>query len=140
MTVRWKPLLIMSGLFLVVAVVGVIAMALTWAPRSTDGVKRLARADRDARRYDKAAIRYKQVLQFDADRRTGVFFYRARDDDRALLAERIREIVKRLVVRLKNDALNDTGAVPELQKHELPARAFVIEPALECDALADAAF
>jgi len=66
MTVRWKPLLIMSGLFLVVAVVGVITMALTLAPRSTDGVKRLARADREAKRFDKAEIRYKQVLQFDA--------------------------------------------------------------------------
>lgn len=64
MTVRWKPLLIMSGLFLVVAVVGVIAMAL--APRSTDGVKRMARTDREARQFDKAEIRYKQVLQSEA--------------------------------------------------------------------------
>ena len=29
MTVRWKPLLIMSGLFLVVAVVGVVVMTVT---------------------------------------------------------------------------------------------------------------
>ena len=38
MTVRWKPLLILSGLFFVVAVVGVIAMAWTLVPRSATGV------------------------------------------------------------------------------------------------------
>ena len=35
MTVRWKPLLILSGLFLVIAVLGVIAIAFTLMPRST---------------------------------------------------------------------------------------------------------
>ena len=35
MTVRWKPLLILSGLFLVIAVVSVIAFAYTLVPRGS---------------------------------------------------------------------------------------------------------
>lgn len=66
MTVRWKPLLIMSGLFLIVAIVGVITIALSLTPHSTEGIKRQALSDREAKRFDKAEIRYKQVLQFDA--------------------------------------------------------------------------
>ena len=37
MTVRWKPLLIMSGLFLAVALVGVVAITVTLVPRSAPG-------------------------------------------------------------------------------------------------------
>jgi tetratricopeptide (TPR) repeat protein len=65
MTVRWKPLLILSGMFLVVAVVGVIAMALTLVPRSADGVLKQARTAATAGRFDDAVIYYKQALQFD---------------------------------------------------------------------------
>jgi tetratricopeptide (TPR) repeat protein len=66
MTVRWKPLLILSGMFFVVAVVGVIAMAWTLVPRSADGVLKQARAAAAAGRFDDAVIYYKQALQFDA--------------------------------------------------------------------------
>ena len=66
MTVRWKPLLILSGMFFVVAVVGVIAMASTLVPRSADGVLKQARAAVAAGRFDDAEIYYKQALQFDA--------------------------------------------------------------------------
>ena len=38
MTVRWKPLLILSGLFVVVALVGVIAITMTLVPRSSAGL------------------------------------------------------------------------------------------------------
>ena len=43
MTVRWKPLLVLSGVFSVVAVVGVIAMAWSLVPRSAQGVLKQAR-------------------------------------------------------------------------------------------------
>ena len=66
MTVRWKPLLILSGLFFVVAVVGVIAMAWTLVPRSAQGVLKQARAAVAAGRFDDAEIYFKQALQFDA--------------------------------------------------------------------------
>ncbi len=35
MTVRWKPLLILSGLFVAVALVGVVAITVTLVPRSS---------------------------------------------------------------------------------------------------------
>src|SRR5271157_4558287 len=66
MTVRWKPLLVLSGVFSVVAVVGVIAMAWSLVPRSAQGVLKQARAAAAAGRFDDAEIYFKQALQYDA--------------------------------------------------------------------------
>ena len=63
MTVRWKPLLILSGLFVAVAVVGVIAISSTLAPPTTQSVLKQARAARDAGRLADAEIYFKQALQ-----------------------------------------------------------------------------
>jgi tetratricopeptide (TPR) repeat protein len=65
MTVRWKPLLILSGLFVVVALVGVVAIIMTLAPRSSQGTLKLARAAQEAGRFADAEIHYKQALQID---------------------------------------------------------------------------
>ena len=61
MTVRWKPLLILSGVFSVVAVVGVIAMAWSLVPRSAQGVLKQARTAAAAGRFDDAVIYFKQA-------------------------------------------------------------------------------
>ena len=66
MTVRWKPLLILSGLFFVVALVGVIAMAYTLVPRSAEGVLSRPGPPSPRVRFDDAEIYFKQALQFDA--------------------------------------------------------------------------
>jgi tetratricopeptide (TPR) repeat protein len=66
MTVRWKPLLVLTGLFFVVAIVGLIAMAATLIPRSAQRVLKQARAAAAAGRYEDAEIYYKQAIQFDA--------------------------------------------------------------------------
>jgi len=66
MTVRWKPLMILSGLFLAVALVGVVAITLTLVPRSSQGILSRARAARDANRFEDAEIYYKQALQLEA--------------------------------------------------------------------------
>ncbi len=65
MTVRWKPLLILSGLFVVVALVGVVAITMTLVPRSSQGFLKLAREAQQAGRFEDAEIRYKQALQID---------------------------------------------------------------------------
>src|SRR3954451_24802334 len=65
MTVRWKPLLILTGLFVVIAVVGVIAMAYTLVPRGSADILPVARAERAARRYDNAELHYRRALQQD---------------------------------------------------------------------------
>src|SRR4051794_18075774 len=58
MTVRWKPLLILSGLFLVTAVLGVIAMVYSMAPGGAGDILPVARAERSAKQYEKSLIHY----------------------------------------------------------------------------------
>ncbi len=65
MTVRWKPLMILSGLFLVVALVGVVTITVAMMPRSAQGILKVARAARQAGRFPDAEIYYKQALQID---------------------------------------------------------------------------
>ena len=65
MIVRWKPLLILSGLFVVIAVVGLAAMAYTLVPRSSADILPVARAERSARRFDNALVHYRRALQQD---------------------------------------------------------------------------
>jgi len=66
MTVRWKPLLILSGLFVVVALIGVVTISSTLSPRSPQGALKQARTARDAGRLADAEIYFKQALQLDA--------------------------------------------------------------------------
>ncbi|HEV3122800.1 MAG TPA: hypothetical protein VGY53_12890, partial [Isosphaeraceae bacterium] len=61
MSVRWKPLVILTGLFAVVAMLGLGAMAFMLAPRTSP--LQLARAERSARNYPRAEIHYRQALQ-----------------------------------------------------------------------------
>lgn len=65
MTVRWKPLLVMSGLFLVVGLIGVVAITITLAPKSAQGIVQKARTARESGRYEDADIHYKQALQLE---------------------------------------------------------------------------
>src|SRR4051794_37406561 len=65
MTVRWKPLLVLSGVFAVIAVIGVIAMAFTLVPRGSAEILPTARAERAAGQFEKAEIHYKQARQTD---------------------------------------------------------------------------
>jgi cellulose synthase operon protein C len=104
MTVRWKPLLILSGVFSVVAVVGVIAMAWSLVPRSAQGVLKQARSAAAAGRLDDAEIYFKQALQYDSKSATIheelAELYRdwaksaPADRREALKAERIDHLVK----------------------------------------------
>ena len=63
MTVRWKPLLIVSGVFLIVGLIGVVAITLTMGPHSSHDILKRARAAREAGRYENAEIYFKQALQ-----------------------------------------------------------------------------
>src|SRR5689334_22059401 len=64
MTVRWKPLMILSGLFLVVALFGVVTLV-AMMPRSAQGILKHARAARQAGRFKDAEIYYEQALQIE---------------------------------------------------------------------------
>ncbi len=63
MTVRWKPLVFLSGVFLIVGLIGVTAIILTLVPRDTQDILRRARTSREAGRFEDAEIYFKQALQ-----------------------------------------------------------------------------
>ncbi|WP_435019016.1 tetratricopeptide repeat protein [Tundrisphaera sp. TA3] len=65
MTVRWKPLLILSGLFVAVAVLGLMAMAMVMGGKGPGDILARARAERQAKEYDKAKTDYDRALQLD---------------------------------------------------------------------------
>jgi tetratricopeptide (TPR) repeat protein len=66
MTVRWKPLFLLSGVFLMVGLIGVVAITRTLWPHSTQDILRRARVARDAGRFENAEIYFKQALQNEA--------------------------------------------------------------------------
>ncbi len=65
MTVRWKPLLILSGLFVIVALVGLMTIATVMGSRGSEHLLARARTERKAGEFDKAKIDYQQVLKSD---------------------------------------------------------------------------
>ena len=64
MTVRWKPLIVLSGLFLVIAVMGLLAITYALPGRAEDRLPR-ARDAAKLKKYDNAIIHYQQALQVD---------------------------------------------------------------------------
>jgi cellulose synthase operon protein C len=65
MTVRWKPLILLSALFLMVGVMGVIAITYALAPGRSSDLLALAKVDWKAKRYEKAQIQFRRALQVD---------------------------------------------------------------------------
>ena len=134
MTVRWKPLLVLTGLFFVVAIVGLIAMTATLIPRSAQRVLKQARAAAGGGRYEDAEIYYKQALQFDA-KSSALHEEMAQlyhDWSAAAPADR-RELIRsqwyeHLVKAVKFDK---TARTPRLQ---------LLQAAIEDDSTSDAAF
>ncbi len=63
MTVRWKPLLVLSGLFVVIAMLGVLAMAYALAPNNTPELLAKARRDRGLHKFEEAKIHFLRALQ-----------------------------------------------------------------------------
>jgi cellulose synthase operon protein C len=63
MTVRWKPLVFLSGVFLIVGLIGVAAIIRTLVARSTQDILRSARTSGEAGRFEDAEIYFKQALQ-----------------------------------------------------------------------------
>ena len=62
MTVRWKPLIVLTGLFLVVAVMSLLAFAFALPGKADDFLPK-ARADAKAKRFAYAEIQYRRALQ-----------------------------------------------------------------------------
>lgn len=65
MSVRWKPLIVLSGLFLVIAVLGLLAITLKGVPSGAPEILAQARAEWKAGRYGNAQIHFQRALQTD---------------------------------------------------------------------------
>lgn len=65
MTVRWRPLIVLSGLFLVIAVIGVGVVVLDLVPADAAEILPTARQEWKAGRYSNAQIHFQRALQLD---------------------------------------------------------------------------
>jgi Tfp pilus assembly protein PilF len=65
MSVRWKPLIVLSGLFLIIAVVGLLAITMDLAPAGASEILPRARSEWKAGRYSNAQIHFLRALQKD---------------------------------------------------------------------------
>jgi cellulose synthase operon protein C len=66
MTVRWKPLLILSGLFVIVALVGLMGLATVMGSGGIDKILARARTEVKAKEYEKAKLDYQRALRLDS--------------------------------------------------------------------------
>ena len=104
MTVRWKPLLILSGVFAFIAVVGVVAITYAMKPHGSAGMLRDARALRAAKRYADADIVYRRALQVE-EKNPAIYEERAAmfaDWQRIAPADKLADIRKERLVSLAN--------------------------------------
>ena len=65
MTVRWKPLMFLSGLFVVIGVLGVLAIGRALMNNRATDLLPLARSERAAKQYARAEIQYRKAIQSD---------------------------------------------------------------------------
>ncbi len=159
MTVRWKPLIVLSGLFLGFAAAGLLAFFFVLAPGDVQEVLAQARAARSAGQFDSAKIHYLQALQQDG-RNIEIYeelaeFYGEwaetdpKEKRRQLEGERLRALVE--AAKLDKNALAPRRALLEealkgddpaerlqwaeqvfgLDPKDLDARAVLAESALE---------
>lgn len=63
MSVRWKPLIVLSGLFLIVAVLGLLAITVQGVPTDAPKILAQARTEWKAGRHGNAQIHFQRVLQ-----------------------------------------------------------------------------
>ncbi len=65
MSVRWKPLILLTMLFVVLAAMGLLAITTVLLKQGAEDLVNLAQAEVKAQRYDRAVIQYERALQSD---------------------------------------------------------------------------
>ncbi len=65
MTVRWRPMIVLSALFVLLAAAGVFTIITAMLPGRTDQILSQAREETKAQRYDRAKVQYGRALQQD---------------------------------------------------------------------------
>ncbi|HEU5116069.1 MAG TPA: hypothetical protein VFT74_05270, partial [Isosphaeraceae bacterium] len=65
MSVRWKPMILISALFVFLAAGGLLAISVALVPGGSDSILKQARSEAKARQFDRAEIQYRRALQLD---------------------------------------------------------------------------
>jgi tetratricopeptide (TPR) repeat protein len=128
MTVRWKPLIVLSGLFLMIALVGLMVVTLDLLPASAGDILPTARAERKAGRYGNAQIHYLRALQ--ASPRDAAVYAELADT----LGDWIRtetDSTKR--AKLRQERMSALADAAKYGKNPAPARALLADALLHDD-------
>ncbi len=134
MTVRWKPLLILSGLFVVVALIGVCAIIMTLAPRSSQGTLKLARAAQEAGRFADAEILFKQAIQIDS-RNAAIY-----EELAGLYREWARQAPAEKQAAMRSAALGNLASAVKFDKALKGPRKLLLEDAMVQDLATDSVY
>jgi hypothetical protein len=65
MSVRWKPMILLSALFVFLAAGGLLAISVALVPGGAESILKQARAEARAKQYEDAWIQYRRALQLD---------------------------------------------------------------------------
>ncbi len=65
MSVRWKPMILISALFVFLAAGGLLAISVALVPGGSDAILKQARSEVKAKQFDRAEIQYRRALQLD---------------------------------------------------------------------------
>ncbi len=65
MSVRWKPMILLSALFVFLAAGGLLAISVALVPGGSESILKQARSEAKAKQYDRALIQYQRALQLD---------------------------------------------------------------------------
>jgi predicted Zn-dependent protease len=134
MTVRSKPLLILSGFFLVVAAIGVATIILSLSPRSTQAILKLGRTAQRAGRYADAEIHYKQALQLET--KSAVIH----EEMAGLYKEWIAHAPAEKKAALRHEWLDHLVSAAKYDKALKTARRELLHDAMELDLVPDSLY
>ncbi len=131
MTVRWKPLLILSGVFALFGLVGLLTMAYALAPQSSADHVKLARAERLNKKFDKAKIHYQGALQAEPRNPT------THEELAAMYTEWAATLTGSKAEELKSQAITELEESVKFDPKALSPRRLLLAAALDRDDTGD---
>jgi tetratricopeptide (TPR) repeat protein len=127
MTVRWKPLLILSGLFVVVALGGLLAFTMVRGGGGTESILAKARADRSTGRFEEAEVEFKRAIQVDG-RNAAIY-----QEFAAFYEEWLGKAPAEKVTKLQVDRLTCLSSAAKLAPNLVEPKRMLLQSALDHD-------
>ncbi len=131
MTVRWRPLIILSGLFVTVALVGLVGFVMLTGPKSAEELLDQARAARSEGRLDFAETYYRKALMRDS-KNAAIYLELA-----ACLEDRIDQATTEAKPKLEVDRLSALVNAAQYGATALEPRRLLLDEALRNDGLGE---